>query len=409
MLPLDERWYRRLLALALAFGVVGGLGALAYSLVTGASIRLLFGEPTSDPFSGQWWWIPLIGAGAVLVVFLRHRTGTSGHQPGAIALARKGWVEPSTALQLTIISAISLMVGASLGPSFGIVVSAGGFAAWVAQRQRDAGESERTESALTGMAGGLGAVFSAPLFAALMASELSPTTKRDYVAAFIPQFIAAIVGFVIFFGVTGKVMLDSFDVPGYDFEYWHLLAAVGLGLAAVLLAVLQVAISASTKRVAALMPNPYLRAAVLGATIGVVAFALPLTATGGSGQLTFATEHIMSLGLGLLAATLVAKMLAMALSQAAGFLGGSVFPMLFIGGTAGMLIHELFPAIPPSLSVAAMLAALPGSVIGAPVSFMLIGVGTVGTGVEGLPAIGVAVVIAHLGGSALQLHRHRDG
>ena len=217
------------------------------------------------------------------------------------------------------------------------------------------------------------------------------------------------VGFVIFFGVTGKLLLDSFDVPGYDFEYWHLLAAVGLGLAAVLLAVLQVAISVSTKRVAALVPNPYLRAAVLGATIGVMAFALPLTATGGSGQLAFATEHIMSLGLGLLAATLVAKMLAMALSQAAGFLGGSVFPMLFIGGTAGMLIHELFPAIPPSLSVAAMLAALPGSVIGAPVSFMLIGVGTVGTGVEGLPAIGVAVVIAHLGGSALQLHRHRDG
>ena len=110
MLPLDERWYRRLLALALAFGLVGGLAALAYSVVTGWSIRLLFGEPTSDPFSVQWWWIPLIGAGAVLVFFLRHRTGTAGHQPGDIALARKGWVEQWTALQLTIISAISLTI-----------------------------------------------------------------------------------------------------------------------------------------------------------------------------------------------------------------------------------------------------------------------------------------------------------
>ena len=132
-----------------------------------------------------------------------------------------------------------------------------------------------------------------------------------------------------------------------------------------MIALLQVVISVATKRIAALMPTPYVKAAVLGAGIGAIAFALPLTASGGSVQLAFATEHVMSLGLGLLLATLVAKMLAMALSQAAGFLGGSVFPMLFIGGTAGMVMHELFPAIPVALAVAAMLAALPGSIIGA--------------------------------------------
>lgn len=407
MLPLDERWYRRLLLLALLLGLVGGLLALIYSLVTGVGISFLYGEPTSEPWSGRWWWIPLVAVGAVVVAYLRQRTGTDGAVPGAIAYARKGWVEPSTAVQLTVISAISLMAGASLGPSFGIIVSAGGFASWIASRRPEADEGERSETALTGMAGGLGAIFSAPLFAAIMASELSPTSKRDYVAAFIPQFIAAIIGFVIYFGLTGKAMIDSFDVPGYRFEYWHLLAAVGLGLAATLVVVLQAGISLAIRRLGALAPNALVKAGLLGAGVGLIAFALPLTATGGNGQLTFATEHIATLGLGLLVAVLIAKIAAVALSQEAGFLGGAVFPMLFIGGTAGMVVHQLFPEVPAALAVAAMIAAVPGASIGAPVSFILIGVGTVGIGVEGLPAIGIAVIVSHLGASALQLYRRQ--
>ena len=113
MLPLEERWYRRLLLLALILGAVGGLSALVYDSVTGRGVSLFFGSPTSDPWTGRWWWIPLVSAGAVLVVYLRRRTRTSGPVPGAIAYARKGWVEPSTALQLAVISAISLVAGAS--------------------------------------------------------------------------------------------------------------------------------------------------------------------------------------------------------------------------------------------------------------------------------------------------------
>ena len=91
--------------------------------------------------------------------------------------------------------------------------------AWIADRSKVPSDEARHEHALTGMAGGLGAIFSAPLFASIMASELSPTPKKDYVAAFIPQFIASTIGYVIFFGVTGKVMLDAFAVSGYQYEF----------------------------------------------------------------------------------------------------------------------------------------------------------------------------------------------
>ena len=71
MLPVADRWYRHLLGFALVLGVGGGVAALIYYGVTGYGINLFFGEPTQEPWSGQWWWIPLVSIGAVLVVVLR--------------------------------------------------------------------------------------------------------------------------------------------------------------------------------------------------------------------------------------------------------------------------------------------------------------------------------------------------
>ena len=125
-------------------------------------------------------------------------------------------------------------------------------------------------------------------------------------------------------------------------------------------------------------------------------FALPLTADGGSNQLTYTADNVNTLGIGLLIAVLLGKMLAMALSQEVGFLGGTVFPILFIGGTAGALVHAIFPDIPASLAVAAMIAAVPGATISAPVSFILIGVGGVALGTAGIAPVGLAVITAYL-------------
>jgi hypothetical protein len=73
-----------------------------------------------------------------------------------------------------------------------------------------------------------------------------------------------------------------------------------------------------------------------------------------------------------------------------------VFPILFIGGTAGILVHTLLPGIPAPLAVAAMIAAVPGGTIGAPVSFILLGAGVVGVGINGFAPVGIAVITAHL-------------
>ena len=395
-LPMSEPLYRRLLLVAVVVGVGGGVVGLVYSAFTGFGQDLFFGDPTSEPWSGEWWWIPLVSGGAVLVVVLRKLWGVPKNVAGAVAYVRAGWVDPSSVLSLFAVSAISLFVGASLGPSFGIIVAAGGLGSWIISRSPTADTESQHEYTLTGMAGGLGAALSGPLIASVMTGELAPTPKKRYVAAFIPQLIAATIGYVIFFGITGKVMLDTFDVPGYEYENLHLLYGALLGIFSVLVLLVQALIRNVLQRLVPLVKNPYVRAAAAGAVIGLIAFALPLTVNGGSSQLAYETGDIASLSIGLLVVVLVGKMVAFTLSQEAGFLGGLVFPILFVGGTAGILVHLLLPGIPAPLAVAAMVGAVPGAALGAPVSFILLGAGTVGVGLAGIAPVGIAVITAHL-------------
>jgi hypothetical protein len=50
-----------------------------------------------------------------------------------------------------------------------------------------------------------------------------------------------------------------------------------------------------------------------------------------------------------------------------------------------------------------MIGAVPGAIIGAPVSFILIAVGGVGLGVTAVAPIGIAVITAHLTVAAIKV------
>lgn len=398
MVPLDKGWYQRLLLLASVIGVVGGGLAVIFMSITGSAINLLYGNTGTDLWTGNWWWIPLTALGGLLVALLRNTWKISKDVPGAIALAESAWVDPGKAFYWVAISTVSLVMGASLGPSFALAVMGGGFGSWLITRLGKPYDKPRARQgfALTGMAGGMGGGYSAPLFATVLVSELSPTSKRSYVAAFIPELFAATLGFVIYYGVTGSSMLGSYRLPEYQLEIVDLLTGALLGMAAVFVLLLHIFISRVVSRTAALIDNPYLLGAGGGALVGLIAFALPLTATAGSSQLGIALDLAETLGPGLLTAVLIGKMIAIACSQSSGFLGGIVFPAIFLGGTAGLLIHSIFPSIPIALCVGAMLAAVPGAFLKAPLALIIIAAGTIRLQPEALVPIGIAVVIAHI-------------
>ena len=219
MLPLERPWYGRLLVFALVLGLVGGVAALTFMGVTGAGISFFFGNSGTGWFTGNWWWIPLAALGGLIVSFLRKIWKVPEEVPSPIKLAHNAWVDPTTVIPWVIITTISLIVGASLGPFFGLSVMGGGLGSWLATRLEKPDEQEaREEYTLTGMAGTMGAAFTSPLFAAILASELSPTEKRNYVSAFIPALFAATIGYAVYFGVTGETMLGRYYLPTYEFR-----------------------------------------------------------------------------------------------------------------------------------------------------------------------------------------------
>ncbi len=397
MVPLEKPWYRKILLLAPVIGIVGGGLAVIFMGITGSANNLFYGNTGTGWWDGRWWWIPLTALGGLVVALLRKTWKISRTVPGAIALANQAWVDPSTAIYWVLISTVSLVMGASLGPSFGLVVMGGGFGSWLVTRLGKHHEEEEARQgfALTGMAGGMGGGYSAPLFATVLASELSPTSKSNYVALFIPQLLAATLGFVIYYGVTGSSMLGSYHLPEYRLQVLDIFTGAFLGVLAVFVLLLHTLISKLVATAAARVANPYLLGVIGGALVGLIAFALPLTATAGSKQLGTELEIAETMGVFFIAAILIGKMIAISISQSSGFLGGIVFPAIFLGGTAGLLVHSLFPSIPIALCVGGMLAAVPGAFLNAPLALLIIAAGTIRLGPEALVPIGIAVVIAH--------------
>jgi H+/Cl- antiporter ClcA len=131
---------------------------------------------------------------------------------------------------------------------------------------------------------------------------------------------------------------------------------------------------------------------------GIVGVALPLTMFSGSDQLKSVLHDAGTLGLGLgqLVAILIAKMLTFAVSQGSGFVGGPIFPSLFIGGTTGVIVHQAIPSAPLGLASTCLPAAVPGALAPAPFSMVLMAAFLTQVGALQTAPILIAVITAFL-------------
>ncbi len=209
--------------------------------------------------------------------------------------------------------------------------------------------------------------------------------------------MASSVAFAVYFPIAGSTFVGIYTLPSFRFEDWQLLAAIPLGLVAGALALITTVAIAVVTRLAARLPNrTILRATIGGVAFGLVGVALPLTLFTGTDQLTTVIHDGAALGAGLLTAIVLAKILVFAVCEATGFVGGPFLVMLFIGGTAGITAHVLIPGLPEALTFTAMFAALPGSLVAAPFSLILLGVITTQIGALQTAPVTIAVITAYL-------------
>jgi len=395
-IPLDRPWYRQLLVVAVLMGLVIGLLGLAYLAVTGKLTDLVFGDPRVDAWSGAWWWIPFTAAGGLLATALRDWWTIPEHVPGGVAIVESGKVNHRVAASWVGLAAVSAIAGASLGPSFALIMIGGALGSWIASRRWPGNDNARLDATVAGFSGGVGGAFTSAGLGTLLVTELAPIRRDRYIEGILPQLIAATAAFAVFFGVAGTTLLNSFAVPVEDFSSWQILVGVGLGIVASALMILFVIIVKVVDLVASKVPNRYLRGGAGGAIVGFIAVALPLTVGSGNDQLKTVIDESASIGIWLLLAVLLGKMVAMAVSLAAGFIGGNVLPMVFVGGSAGVAIHIMIPDIPYAVAVGSMLAAVPGATIKAPIGLTFIAVLAVGLGPLTAAPVFIAVATAYL-------------
>jgi chloride channel protein, CIC family len=370
--PLTQtRQFWVLLAYAVVLGVAGALASLVFMGVIG------FGDNwyvVANPrwFGGHWWWIAVTTAAGVVVGLLRLLTRLPEHTSGLIADLQEGRVEPRLVPGIVAVSAVSLIGGASLGPEKALGSIGGGAGTWVSRRRGLSAEDSQVNT-LAGFGGAYGGLFSSTVIVVMLIMEVARPGGHRFTKALVGAVMASSVSFAVYFAIAGSVFLDAYPVPQYQFEDWQLLAAVPLGLfAAAVTTLLALFVKLSAVLFDRLKLPGIAKSSLGGAVFGLVGVALPLTLFTGSDQLTTVLTDGGSLGLGLLVALLIGKMLTFSVCQATGFVGGPIFPALFIGGTAGVLVHQVFPGVPLGLAFTCLLAAVPGALVAAPFSMVLL-------------------------------------
>ena len=378
-------------------GTAAGLAALALTAVVGWGTRLIWPDDFDYRFlGGEPWWVAVVAGAGALVGLLRRWLRVPRQPKGALEQIKLARVDHRTALQTVAVSAVSLIGGASLGPFDAGVRSGGAVAEWISARRR-LPEDMRAINALTGMNGGIGALLTAPFIATLMTVEVAEPPIKRYYEFLIPNLVGAVFGFFVFFTTAGATFLELFRVPRYQPEVWHFGVAIALGFLAAAISGLLALTTRLLGSVAARFERHFvLLPAIGGAAVGLIAAIFPLTIASGRDQLADGVRQASALGAALLGGVVLAKILAMALSLATGFIGGPVMPTLFIGGIAGLATHLLIPELPVGLTFPALLVGVPGATIGAPFAMILLAAFTVGVGPVATAPVGVAVITAYL-------------
>ncbi len=381
---------------AIIVGALAGAATLAFTQIVRFGSEAVWGTDIEYAFmGGQWWWIAVLAGAGLLVGLMRTALHVPEDLEGSLTIVQNGDIDRDHALQAIAVSIVSLVGGASLGPFDGGIRSGALVGDWYA-RIRKVPHDQHESSVVSGINGSLGGLLTAPLLATLMVIEFRWPERKEYHRTLIPSFTAAVFGFMLNFAILGDTFLGVFALPSYDIELWHFPLAVVLGfLAAVLSWLLGLTVFFLRRWVIPTLRNPVVRSTIGGIALGFIAVAAPLTIASGKSQLSAAIADFEELGIAILIVVVFAKILAVGISLTTGFIGGPVMPTLFIGGTAGLAVHALFPEIPIALAVSAMLIAVPGVSLGTPFTMMLLAVLTVGIGaVETVPA-GIAVLTAY--------------
>jgi CIC family chloride channel protein len=352
---------------SLLIGIVAGLGA-AFFFFSLEWLKYFFldylaGYPMEPPVGEQLiknmphgtlklWLLflaPAIGGLISGLLVYTWAPEAEGHGTDAMIDAfhnKEGQIRSRVPYVKTVASLATMATGGSAGREGPIAQIGSGFGSWLG-RLLKLNTRERRLLLLAGCAGGLGAIFRAPLGGAIISIEVLYTEDFE-TEAIIPCIMSSVVAYSIFTFIFGHQPI--FATPTLKFtDPRELLGYAVLGLVCVPLGWLY------ARSLYGLRDHFFTRIpikthfvpAIGGLMVGCIALVAPKALSGGYGVIQLAL--LGKLTIGLMAVLVLAKIFATSFTIGSGGSGGVFGPALYIGamlgGAVGQLGAQYFPEV----------------------------------------------------------------
>ncbi len=373
-------------AAVLVAGVVGGLVGAAYVGMLHVVQRGLWPD--------HWTLLPhgilLIAVGFAVVILIKLLGSPGDVEMLVDNIHVLGGSDNHRQLRSLIpVSLLCVGVGGGLGPEAPLVQTTGTLGTIVAERFHLEREDMRTLT-ITGMAAGFTVLFGAPLGSAMFALEILHRRGMQYYEALLPAAVGSLCGYAIYVTLTGVGLESVWSFPNpLPLRAIDLAWALGCGVAGAAIAIVFTFATANMRKVLVRTPT-WARPALGGLGLALLAWLSPYALTFGEAQIGHVTTVELATGTLLLA--VIAKLLASSLTVAAGWRGGFIIPLFFMGAALGVAVHNVAPSSNEFVLVSALMVAANVGVTKTPIGSVL--VVTEMAGVTLLPTTLLASLVA---------------
>lgn len=385
----------RVLVYSAIVGVVAGLGAAGFYFVLDWFKDLCQAEimqTDGHGAPGRWWavlLIPTLGGLLCGLLVFTFAPEAEGHGTDGLVKAfhrLAGRIRSRVPLVKTVASILTIGSGGSAGREGPIAQVGAGFGSYMADYFR-LSDRERRILMLAGAAGGVGAMFHAPLGGALFAVEVLYASTAFEFIALVPCVVASVIAYSTFRTIFGERLV--IDVPAlvqaHELELhfegpselpFFLVFAIPCAAVGFLYVWTFYGMRDYVfKRIK--LPN-HVKPAIGGLMIGLIALFFPQIMSGGYETIRDAIAEQLDMKLMLI--LIFAKIIATSCTISSGGSGGVFAPSLFIGamlgGAYGAACNEIFgPEIAPSVG-----------------AFVLVGMGAFFAGVAKVPLTALIIV-----------------
>ena len=387
------------IGLAALVGVVAGIGAVAFSvvslLVVQFALEALAGYEQAGPAyqtelplmdEGEaalvqglvpWMLVVLPTLGGLVSGILVAKLAPEARGPGTDAAIRayhhrRGLIEPRVPLVKLVASSITLGTGGSGGREGPIAQIGAGLGSYVATKL-GLSDSERRILMAAGLGAGVGAIFHAPLAGAIFAIEVLYRDPDFEAEALIPAFIATAIAYSTFslaFGLGGFHPLFSVGIDLEQAQPLHLIPPLAvLAVVMSLASLLFVRVLYGVEDAFGRLPLPmWSKPAIGGLLTGVVALVIFYGMAGMGDAAQHNSLSVLSYGYGFLQQVLtgnlptglgaaltlllvvgLGKIVTTSMTVGSGGSAGVFGPSMVVGASLGAVVGLLFHAFMPGM------------------------------------------------------------